>query len=629
MSNLVRLLSIIAVIIPFESEGLFWNLPNYFELSAGLIRFLHDGQRDYEEKIQDTTPHFGAAYDFVIVGAGTAGAAIAARLTEIPDVKVLLIEAGSRENLVMDIPLLAYMLQMSDLVNWKYQTKPSNKYCLGSTEGKCNFPRGKGMGGSSSINYMLATRGTSADYDRWAEMGNNGWAYKDVLKYFKKLENMRIPELRSDTVAHGTGGPVDVTYPSFRTKLADAFVQAGIELGYPEVDYNAKETIGFAHFQATIKNGSRMSSNKAYLYPARDRRNLHVTQESLVRRVLIDHRKNRAVGVEFTKQGRTISVFAKKEVILCAGPIATPQLLMLSGIGPAEHLAKFGISVVRDIPGVGENLMDHVGLGNFVFSVNGPFSIQLENIINPNNPYLVDYMNRRTGPLVVGGGCEAIAFVNTEHPEKRSGLPNIELLFLGSAIKGDPIHTVTFNMNTEMTRFWNKHKNYYGWSVVPLLLKPKSRGRIRLLANDINVKPEIIPNYFEHAEDIDTLISGIRFLFNVSQTKAMKAYGSYFLNDTAPGCEHYEYDTRDYWECSLRVMTTTIYHYCCTSKMGPESDPTAVVDPTLKVIGVRGLRVADSSIMPDIVSAHLNLPTFMIAEKAADMIKTEWGYLKK
>lgn len=573
------------LILPLESKGLnLLKLLKYFDLTPGLLQFLHDSQNDYEKKILDTTPQFGAVYDFVIVGAGTAGATIAARLTEIPKMKVLLIEAGSRENLLMDIPLFAPLLQMSDVVNWKYQSKPSNKYCLGMKDTKCNFPRGKVMGGSSTINYMLATRGNAEDYNRWAEMGNEGWAYKDVLKYFKKLENMQIPEFRSDTINHGTEGPVEITYPSFRTKLTDAFVKAGVELGYPEVNNNAKDTIGFSYLQVTTKNGSRLSSNKAYLYPARTRKNLHVTQDSLVRRVLIDHRMNRAVGVEFIKQDRIISVFASKEVILCAGAIASPQLLMLSGIGPAEHLAKFGIPVVHDALGVGENLMDHVGLANFVFSVNGNSSIRTDEIINPYNPYLSDYMNKRSGPLVMTGGVEAIALVDTEHPEKRSGLPNIELLFFGTGIKGDPIPIITYNFNDELSRFWKRHTNYYGWTVVPLLLKPKSRGQIRLMANDINVKPEIIPNYFEHAEDIDTLISGIRFLFKVSQTKAMQAHGSKFLNDTFPQCEHYEFNTRDYWECHLRVITTTFFHYCCTCKMGPKSDPTAVVDPTLKVL---------------------------------------------
>lgn len=296
---------------------------------------------------------------------------------------MLLIEAGSSENLLMDIPIIVHMLQLSNDINWKYRTKSSDKYCLGMVDNRCNWPRGKVLGGSSVLNYMIATRGGAEDYDRWAEMGNEGWAYKDVLEFnFRKLETIDIPEMRSDAIYHGTEGPLHINYPAFHTPLAEAFLKAGKELGYPLLDYNARDMIGFSYLQSTIKNGTRMSSNRAYLHPARDLRNFHVTRESMVRKLLIDRRANRTVGVEFVKHGRINRVFARKEVILCAGAIGSPQLLMLSGIGPAKHLGELGITVVRDLP-VGENLMDHVAFGGLTWTVDYPVGLRLSDLVNP------------------------------------------------------------------------------------------------------------------------------------------------------------------------------------------------------------------------------------------------------
>ncbi|XP_029680537.1 glucose dehydrogenase [FAD, quinone]-like [Formica exsecta] len=642
VSKMFVLFSIVAIIVPIQSDrqslpkqysNLYGdenisNLSNLLGMGIGVLNFLEQGQHYLNQEIPETTPESGDVYDFVVVGAGTAGATVAARLSEIPQVKILLIEAGSNENILMDIPLAVHFLQLSNDLNWKYQTKPSNRYCLGMNNNRCNWPRGKVMGGSSVLNYMIATRGGAEDYDRWAEMGNEGWAYKDVLKYFKKLETIDIPELQSDTTYHGTKGPLHISYPLFHTPLAEAFVEAGKELKYPLVDYNGKNMIGFSYVQSTIMNGTRMSSNRAYLYPIHDRKNLHVTRQSIVRKVLINRRTNRAIGVEFTKYGRIISVLASKEVILCTGAIGSPQLLMLSGIGPAEHLTKLGIDVIRNAP-VGENLMDHVAFGGLTWTVNASVDIKMQDIINPTHPYVGDFLMRRSGPITIPGACEALAFINTKHPEKRSGLPDIELLFTGGGFKGDLLLPTVMGLNTQMHQIWHKYIYKHGWTVMPMLLKPKSRGRIRLLANDVNVKPEIVPNYFDDVEDVKTMIAGIKAAMKISQTKAMQTFDSQLCNDTLPGCENYSYDSFAYWECAIRLIPCTIYHYSGTCKMGPREDPTAVVDPKLKVIDIQGLRVADASIMPDIISAHTNIPVYMIAEKVADMIKEEWGYLKQ
>ncbi|XP_039313565.1 glucose dehydrogenase [FAD, quinone] isoform X1 [Solenopsis invicta] len=604
------------------------ELKNILDFGIGILKFLAQGERYRNEEIPDANLQFGAEYDFIVIGAGTAGATIAARLSEIYQVEVLLIEAGSNENLLMDLPLFVHLLQLNNDINWKYQTKSSYKYCLGMSDNSCNWPRGRVMGGSSVLNYMIATRGGAEDYDRWAEMGNKGWSYKEVLEYFKKLETMDILELQSDTTYHETKGPVNISYSPFHTILAKAFLKAGKELGYPILDYNGKNMIGFSYLQLTTKNGSRLSSNRAYLHPARHRRNLHVTRDSTVRKVLIDHRKNRAIGVELIKHRQVIQVFARKEVILCAGAIGSPQLLMLSGIGPAKHLSELGINVVQDLP-VGENLMDHVGFGGLTWTVNDPIGIEMFDMIQPTNPYMGDFLNKRSGPFTLPGACEALAFIDTKNLKERDGLPDMELLFIGAGLKTDHFLPIVMGINHRIRQMWQKYVGGHGWTILPMLLKPKSRGRIRLLANDINVKPEIVPNYFDHPEDVKTMIAGIRAAISVGQTETMQMLDSRLTNDTYPGCKNYEYDSDDYWECAIRTLSTTIYHFTGTCKMGPRGDPTAVVDPRLKVIGVEGLRVADGSIMPEIVSAHVNIPIYMIAEKLADIVKDEWGYSNK
>ncbi|XP_018354841.1 PREDICTED: glucose dehydrogenase [FAD, quinone]-like [Trachymyrmex septentrionalis] len=588
-------------------------------VSNKTLNFLEQSQHFRSQEVSDMTPQYNETFDFIVIGAGTAGATIAARLSEIPEVKILLIEAGFHESFFMDIPMIAPILSLDSNINWKYKTRPSNKYCLGMKDNSCTYPAGKVIGGSSVLNYMIATRGNAEDYNRWAEMGNEGWAYKDVLKYFKKLETMDIPELKSDIDYHGTNGPVHINY-SPSNPLAEAFVEAGKELGYSLIDYNGKNQIGFSYPQYTIMNGTRMSSNRAYLHPIRDRKNLHTTLESTVTKVLIDSSINRSVGVEFTKKDQTIRVFASKEVILCAGAIKSPQLLMLSGIGPAKHLTELGIDVIRNAP-VGKNLMDHAAFYGLTWTSNASMNSQFFELFNFMNPHVTD----RLIPLTSRPG--GIGFINTKQSEKRN-VPDIELVFASGPLVEDLILARLLNYKDPLRQEW-KYSDGHDWFLGPILLKPKSRGQIMLLANDINVKPDIVPNYFDNPDDVKTMIAGIRTALSIGRTKAMQAFDSKLSNITYIECNDYEYDSDAYWECTSKIVTSTLFHYAGTCKMGAKEDPTAVVDPKLKVIGIQGLRVADASIMPEIISGHLSIPVYMIAEKAADMIKEEWGYLKK
>ncbi|EZA54185.1 Glucose dehydrogenase [acceptor] [Ooceraea biroi] len=589
MFSLYHLLSIVFVLVQLQLNGwlssaqshdsLIDILSNMVDFSIGSLQFLNQNQR-YIDEVRNIIPQRNAVYDFVVVGAGTAGITVAARLSEIPNVKVLLIEAGSHENLFMNIPLITSFLQLDNNVTWKYRSKPSDRYCLGMNDNRCNLPRGRVLGGSSVLNYMIASRGIAEDYDRWAEMGNEGWAYKDVLKYFKKLETIDIPGLRN-SIYHGTQGPVHIS-GTFHTPLSRALIKAAQELGYPLIDYNnGKNKIGFSYVQATVMNGSRMSSNRAHLHSTQNRNNLHVTLQSMVRKVLIDRDTNRAIGVEFAKYDKIIRVFARKEVVLCAGAIGSPQLLMLSGIGPSDRLAELGIDPVWDAP-VGENLMDHVGFFGLTWSVDKPVAIT-SRVLNPAQPYWKEYLMKQSGVFTIPGSCEVISFIDTKHPGNHSGLPDIELLFSTASFRSFSMIPLVTGLNERICQMWSKYIGHYGWNIHPILMKPKSRGRIRLLANDVNVYPEIELNYFDDPEDVRTMIAGIRAAIRIGQTKAMQEFGSRLLNDI-PGCEKDVYDSYDYWECAIRILSSTYYHMSGTCKMGPGGDPTAVVDSKLKVL---------------------------------------------
>ncbi|XP_016843209.1 glucose dehydrogenase [FAD, quinone] [Nasonia vitripennis] len=597
-------------------------------VSFGLMKFMGETGDTMQAGKPDMTPSDNQEFDFIVVGAGSAGAALAARLSEVADVTVLLIEAGRNENTMMDIPILVNYLQFLDTVNWKYQTESSENYCVGMTEQKCNFPRGRVMGGSSVLNYMIATRGFLEDYDKWAEMGNEGWSYSEVLKYFRKLENVHIDEYRRSKL-RGTRGPLAISYPPFHTPLAEGFINAGFELGYDFIDYNADKNIGFSYIQATMRNGTRMSTNRAYLFPAKKRKNLFVSKLSHVNRVLIDPVSKIAYGVEYSKANKTIQVRAKKEVILSAGAIGSPQILMLSGIGPAKHLEDLGINVIQDLP-VGENLMDHIAYGGLIFLINQPVSLKISTMVNSLNSYMNDYFNNKTGPYAIPGGCEALAFIDVDKPADPDGTPKVELLFIGGSIISNPHFQKNFGISDE---YWEKMyaelTSRHSWTIFPMLMKPKSRGQILLRNKNPESKPRIYANYMTHPDDVRIIIKGIRAAIEISKTESMQKFNSKLYNQPMYKCEKYKYGSDKYWECAARTFPFTIYHQSGTCKMAPENDETGVVNPRLQVKGIKNLRVGDASIMPEIIAGHTNVPTIMIAEKLADMVKEDWDLLPK
>ncbi|KAI4454887.1 glucose-methanol-choline gmc oxidoreductase [Holotrichia oblita] len=566
-------------------------------------------------------------YDFIVVGAGSAGAVVASRLSEISNWTVLLLEAGGDENEISDIPSMCGYTQMSEM-DWMYQTSPpgDSPYCLAMIGDRCNWPRGKVLGGSSVLNAMIYARGNRYDYDKWAADGNTGWSYEEILPYFLKSEDNRNPYL-AKTKYHKQGGFLTVQESPWRTPLAVAFLQAGQQLGYEVRDCNGEKQTGFMIAQGTIRRGTRCSTAKAFLRPVRNRPNLHIAMYAQTTKVLINDHSKRAYGVKFVRNGKEQMVRARREVVLSAGAIASPQILMLSGVGPKDHLESFGIKVLSDLK-VGHNLQDHVGLGGYTFIIDDPITFTRKRY--QTVAVVMEYLLKESGPLT-NPGVEGLAFVNTKYAPEHGEWPDVQYHFAASSINADPdnVKKVTGLRDSVFNTVYKPLGDSETWSLLPLLLRPKSTGWIRLRSKNPFIYPDINPNYFTHKEDILTLIEGIRIGLNISDTPAFKRFNSRPYKMPFPGCRQYEFDTDEYWECSIRHFTFTIYHPTSTNKMGPSSDPDAVVDPRLRVYGIKNLRVIDASIMPNIVSGNTNAPAIMIGEKGADMIKEDWLSVRK
>ncbi|XP_025423009.1 glucose dehydrogenase [FAD, quinone]-like isoform X2 [Sipha flava] len=416
------------------------TFPPLFE---SLVSYLEE-TLEWESKESTIRTNVLPEYDFIVVGAGSAGSVVASRLSEIDNWQVLLIEAGEKALHIMDIPLLAPYFQESS-INWKYRTVPNNNSCLGYEGKRCKFPRGKVMGGSSVLNYMIYTRGNKKDYDNWAKMGNTGWSYDEVLKYFIKSENANLSH--SDMDYHGKHGLLSVTDIPYRTPIARAFVDAGSKIGLPVIDVNGKNQIGINYIQATMKGGRRCSTNTAFLFPAKD------------------------------------------------------------------------------------------------------------------------------------------------------------------------IYNKVYKPTEKMD----------GFVIFPMIMRPKSKGRIWLRDANPFHYPLIDPNYFANEKDLDVAVAGVRIVQKMLKTDAMQKLDAKILSTPLPGCVQHTFDSDEYWKCTARYITFTIYHLSGTCKMGPKEDRSTVVDPRLRVHGINNLRVIDASVIPEIPVAHTNGPTIMIGEKGADMIKEDWG----
>jgi choline dehydrogenase len=522
-------------------------------------------------------------YDFIIIGAGSAGCVLANRLSENPNHSVLLLEAGGSDNRrEFQVPMLGWSLQNTE-VDWAYTTE--SQTCM--YDRQVSWPRGKALGGSSSINAMIYIRGHRQCYDDWAALGNVGWSYEDILPYFKKSEHYfrgaNDPHFQDGL--HGIDGPLHVADPRDPNPLSCAFVDAAIEIGLPlNNDFNGRTQEGIGFYQLTQKDGRRCSASVAFLHPIMDRPNLTITTNAQATRLLFDHR--RIAGVEYLQDGHLHEVTANREVILSGGAINSPQLLLLSGIGPGYHLQEIGIPILVDLQGVGQNLQDHLDV---------PVALHAKEPLNlrPDSATAeIEYRHFQKGDLT-SNGPEAGGFVRT-HPD----LPMPDLQYHFSPSSRDELVDPAVYPN--------------GFTIWPGLLLPESRGDIKLRTLDPIDHPIIQPNYLSKDRDVDVLLYGIRQARQIAQARAFEPFVDKALIPD-PAIEGGD-SLRDF----IRRTATTIYHPVGTCKMGV--DPLAVVDPQLKVYGVEGLRVADASIMPIIVNGNTNAPAIMIGEKAADMI---------
>ncbi|KAL1117021.1 hypothetical protein AAG570_004349 [Ranatra chinensis] len=525
------------------------------------------------------------------------GCVVASRLSEEEGWKVLLIETGPRDDAVTRTPrLMPYGLTRSGR---QHTTVEQKKACRGENSGFCSEISARILGGGSSINPMIYARGNRRVFDCWASAGNPGWSYEEVLPYFKKSEDQRNAKYAADKKYHGTGGYLTVGEPSYFSPMKDLLMEGMSEMGLPEGDLNGEVQYGAMAFQGTIGDGRRASTSRAFLRPAKDRPNLHVITLSTVTKLLFDESGSRAVGVEYTRGGKTRKVSSSKEVILSVGTYQSPRLLMVSGVGPREELAELGIPTVKDLP-VGRYLVNHPSV-YLKFEMDRRLGIGFENYSTPDS---IEAYAKASGGVLGTSTVEAIALVNSSFADE--SYPDIQLIMLS-------VNPIIFAEDDPV------------WWCIAVATRPQSRGSLRLASAHEEDEPLIDPRFLEEESDAMVLAEGVDRCLRLARTRPMRRHHARFLFPDYEECSHLGRDfSPAYLRCLATFYSSSALHPVGTCRMGPANDSQAVVDPRLRVYGIQNLRVIDASVMPEIVNTNTNAATIMIAEKGADMVKDDW-----
>ncbi|XP_036339664.1 glucose dehydrogenase [FAD, quinone]-like [Rhagoletis pomonella] len=553
-------------------------------------------------------------YDFVVVGAGSGGSVVASRLSENPNWNVLVLEAGGDPPQESEVPALIFSMEKTSAV-YNYSTEPSDKACLGLIDGRCYFPRGKMIGGSGGANALFYVWGNRKDYDGWAEAGNTGWGWDDVVPYFERSISPVGNE--SDPLGYLTISQL----PDTDTDIADMLAQGSAELGIPQKwEFNDISEPGYFKLPRTVGNGRRTSPAKGYLSRVSPRSNLHVIKEAHVTKLNFDDSGKKVNSVSFILQGKyELNVTIGKELVVSAGAIDSPKLLMLSGVGPADHLKQLDIPVVQDLP-VGDNLYDHVNVLTF---------LKLRENVAPNVTtvdtldIIYKYLIHQNGTL--DRTPSITGFINTL---KNDTYPDIEvhhIIIRRNDQATWQIFASGLYLNDNITDQVSKALESADILIMfNFLLTPKSKGYMRLQSSNYKDDPKLVHNYFSESEDVETVLRAMRFQEQLVNTTAYKAMNATMLLPSIDECDAYELRSDDYWRCYLKYFSCTLYHQSATVKMAPETDETSCVNPRLQLRGVDNVRVADASVMPKVPSANTNAGTVMIGEKVADFIREDW-----